>query len=701
MNIRRFLIGAPIVTSLILVSAYFWVPTYEDQTLGNPDRLTQFVTASIGDAALLNPVISSDAASSQISSQVFEGLIDYDENLQWRGRVAQSWQISENAYFYINDQQPTRAWGKLDAAELVAKLSAALRAAPDLFDHVTSVDLQPARSFDEPFEFRQGSETRSVLLRARAPARVHLALSRVDQMLFDHLSSFLGEDYFHSFHPLDHVRTDDKIDPDRLAQMAVQMLPAIAHNPVIEFRLRPGVRFHDGRELTAADVKFTYEAIVNPKNLSPRIPDYEPVQAVDIIDPYTVRITYKRLYSPALGSWSMGILPAHLLNNRALKAEATRRGMDPSQFSLRQSEFNRRPVGCGPFVFDTWKSDQYIRLNRFEGYWEGAPNYHQYVMRIIPDPLTQEMEFYAGTIDDYAVQPHQVARLKADKRFQNFSATAFGYTYIGYNLRRPPFDDVRVRRALGMAIDTQKIIDHVLYGQAEPITGPFPKQTDFYNHDVKALPYNSAGALELLRQAGWQRQADGYLYKDGKRMAFTLITNNGNPLRKAIAAIAQDAWKKLGIQVETDLLEWSVFVEKRINQLDFDALILGWSMGIDPDLYQIWHSSQTHPFQLNFVGYSDPRADDLIIKIRQEYDHQRQVEYCHQLHALIAEAQPYTFLYVSRTTALLDKRIVRLVSGKGEPPLYKKIEPTKSGSYTFYFNQWIKLPHPPVLNDQG
>jgi ABC-type transport system substrate-binding protein len=184
-------------------------------------------------------------------------------------------------------------------------------------------------------------------------------------------------------------------------------------------------------------------------------------------------------------------------------------------------------------------------------------------------------------------------------------------------------------------------------------------------------------------------------------LAFTLITNNGNALRKAILAIAQDAWKKIGIQVETDLLEWSVFIQKRVNQLDFDALVLGWSMGIDPDLFQIWHSSQSGPFQLNFVGFANPKADDLILKIRQEYDHHRQVDYCHQLHRIIAAEQPYTFLYISRWTALLDKRIVRAVAESDGRTVYKPIVPTKTGGYTYHFNQWIKLNRPPEFAVDG
>jgi ABC-type transport system substrate-binding protein len=131
--------------------------------------------------------------------------------------------------------------------------------------------------------------------------------------------------------------------------------------------------------------------------------------------------------------------------------------------------------------------------------------------------------------------------------------------------------------------------------------------------------------------------------------------------------------------------------------MDFDALVLGWSMGIDPDLYQIWHSSQINPNQLNFVSFKNKEADDLIVKIRQEYNHDRQVQYCHRLHEIIAYEQPYTFLYVSKWTAILDKRIViREVDDTAEI-VYKKITPTQTGNYSFYFNKWIKLAEMPEL----
>ena len=707
MTTKRILILAPLVLTLILIQSYLWVPTYEQQARGNPNRLNEFINASIGDATILNPILSAESASSEIEGRVFEGLIDRDEDLRFRGRLATGWKINEEAFFYVNETAAVGGLGQLDARQVVELLENSKKkqnlsppALKKTLDNIKSISLIPRHAYAVERTNKDPQVSKSaaqIKINVAAPARIKLVLDAVDQDLFANLGHLLGENYFASFNGEKYLSADPPIESGLMSLFAAELLPATEHNPIIEFNLRQNVAFHDGHIFDAQDVKFTYDAIMNPKNLSPRIADYEPVKEVQVVDLLTVRIIYKRLYSPAIGTWAMGILPEHLLNAEALRKEALLLGKDPETFSMRQSAFNRNPVGCGPFVFREWKSDQFIVLDRFDGYWEGPPNYKKYVFRVIPDLLTQEMEFYAGTIDSYGVQPHQVKRLKEDPRFQSFSGPSFGYTYIGYNMRRQPFDDRRVRQALSMAIDLNKIIKFVLYDQGEPITGPFVKQTDYYNHQVKPITYDPQGALSLLAEAGWKQNAEGWLEKNGQRLQFTLITNSGNDIRKAILAIAQDSWKQIGIDVRTDLLEWSVFIQERVNKLDFDALVLGWSMGIDPDLYQIWHSSQTGPHQLNFVGFKNKEADDLIVKIRQEYNHDRQVQYCHRLHQIIAHEQPYTFLYVGRWTAILDKRIViREVDDRGNT-VYKKITPTKTGSYTFYFNKWIKLAAVPEL----
>jgi len=713
-TIRKILIIVPILVIVFLLQSYFWVPTYEEQSQGNPDRLKEYISASIGDAAILNPILSADSASSTIEGLVFEGLIDYDENLRFRGRLATSWEIHEEAFFCINEDAYVPNTGKIEPGGVLRLLQQARREVgsfnPQMrksFGNIREISLVPAREYvvtqrEKAEETAKGAgKEREVKIRVRSPARIRLVLDNVDQFLFESLSGILGKDYFKTFNAQRYAQFDPAVDPKKKSEYASEALPATEHNPIIVFHLRPGVKFHDGHPFEAKDVRFTYEAIMNPKNISPRLADYEPVKEVEAVDPLTVRVVYKRLYSPALGTWQMGILPEHLLNDKLLRKEAAESGKKLEKFSMRDSAFNRHPVGCGPFVFKEWKPDQFIKTNRYSHYWEGPPNYSQYFFRIIPDPLTQEMEFYAGTVDAYDVRPHQVERFKHDPNYQSFSGLAFGYTYIGYNQRREPFNDRRVRTALGMAIDVNKIIRYVLFGQGEQITGPFPKQTDYYDAAVKPLPYDPQGALKLLEEAGWKRNKEGWLEKNGKRLQFTLITNNGNDLRKAILTVAQDEWRKIGIDVRTDLLEWAVFIQERVDKADFDALVLGWSMGIEPDLFQTWHSSQTHPFQLNFVGFKNDEADDLIVKIRQEYDHERQAAYCHQLHELIAREQPYTFLYVTKWTAVLDKRIVIKETNAEGRVVYKKITPTKTGNYMFYFNKWIKLPQVPTFASEG
>jgi ABC-type transport system substrate-binding protein len=527
----------------------------------------------------------------------------------------------------------------------------------------------------------------------RQPPRIRFTLREVDQDFFAGLDGVLGG-YVKRLSALDPGRFVTAPDGALARTVGAQRVPATEPNPVIVFRLRRGVKFHDGAEVTSKDVRFTYETIMDPRNLSPRVPDFEPVKRVETPDPYTVRVTYKELFQPGFGSWGMGILPEHLLNRDRLTAEARAAGKDPRTFGVRQSGFNRRPIGSGPFRFADWKTDVSIRLVRFEGYFDGPPAFREYLIRIIPDTLTTELAFYAGTADAYAAQPHQVARLRDDPRFHTTQRLGLGYSYIGYNMRRPLFQDARVRRALGMAIDVNEIIRYALYGQGEQITGPYPRQLQWYDPSVKPLPYDPDGAARLLAEAGWTRNADGILEKDGTPLAFTLITNSGNEERQAIMVIAQNAWRRLGVKVETLSLEWAVFINQRIDKADFDACVLGWAMDLDADLYQIFHSSQTGHFQLNFVGYQNPRADELMVRIRREYSEPRQVEMARELHRLIAADQPYTFLYVRRVLALMDAKVVRMVPGPDGQPRYLPFVPDKLGRLSYHFNEWIKTPTP-------
>ena len=690
MTTKKVLLYIPLVLIFFLIQSFFWVPTYDKQATGNPARLVKYVQGSSGDAQILNPILSADTSSSTINDLVFDGLIDLDKDLKYRPRLAESWMQYEEVYLAINT-----SWF-LSGGQLEKNV----RNWPDLLAKGLSENKQWSenlQNIEVVSEETLGGEIENIAYTLKQPPRLKFTLKNIDQDFFTPIKKFLGKDYFTTFPYSRFIVAKDASQQNNLAKQYGKILQVTEHNPVIIFDLRNDVVFHDGHPFDSGDVLFTYNSIINPNGTSPRKSDYEPVKFATLLGPHRIKFTYKRLFSPAFGSWSMGILPEHLLNKKKLQEEAKERGRDPEKFIMRDSNFGRHPIGTGAFEFVEWKSDEFIRLKHNESYWDGAPEYEEYVMRIIPDVLTQEMEFYAGAIDNYSVQPHQVARFSKENKFQSFSSIGYFYSYIGYNIRNPLFADAETRTALGMAIDIDPIIKYLLYGEGERVTGPYPKITEWYDPNVKPLPYNPEGALRILNSKGWKKNADGWLEKDGKVFEFNLISNSGNAIRKNILTIVQESWRKIGVKCNTQLFEWAVFLKDFVNTLKYDALVLGWSMGIDPDLYQIWHSSQAGPKQLNFVGYKNAEADRLISRIRKEYDRSKQVGMARELHRIIARDQPYTFLYVAKSTQVLDKKIAMVEKDENGKETYVKIYPTKDGRIQYYFNKWKKLATTPEL----
>ncbi len=708
MLIKKILIWTPILLVAILLQSFFWVPTYDDQATGNPKRLLRYIEATTGDARILNPILSADSASSDINERVFDGLLDLDDQLRLRPRLAKSWKQYEEAYLIWNPRwkHPDIKTPKQLARQLIRHLNMnkswrsnlkkveVIRG--DTLDGQIEVPELDAKG--KPVLEKGEPKKRSVDYRIDSPLVINFTLKTIDQDFFKPIQKFLGPEYFDTFPYQDFIRAKKNSDQSQLETQYQELLQVTEHNPVIIFDLKENVRFHDGHVFDSGDVLFTYESIMDPSNLSPRRSDYEPVKKAEALDKHRIKFTYKRLFSPAINAWTMGILPEHLLNKDALEKEAEAKGLSGKEgaaFTLQDTKFNRNPVGTGPFRFVEWQSDELIRLKRNQDYWDGPPEFEEFVMRVIPDALTRELEFYAGAVDNYDVEPYQVKRLGNDPRYQSFSTVGFNYSYIGYNLRKPLFKDPEVRRALGMALDVEKIIKYVIYEQGERVTGPYPKITDWYDPSVKPLPYDPEGAIAILNRLGWEKNADGWLEKEGKEFEFNLITNNGNSSRKAILTVVQNQWRKIGIKCNTQLFEWAVFLKDFVNSMKFDALILGWSMGTDPDLFQLWHSSQTGPRQLNFVGFENEKADELIVRIRQEYNHDKQIKMAHQLHALIAKEQPYTFLYVGKAARLLDKKLVIVDRELDGTESYRKITPVKGGNIRYFFNQWRKLPTAP------
>jgi len=414
----------------------------------------------------------------------------------------------------------------------------------------------------------------------------------------------------------------------------------------ITFHLRRGVKWHDGAPFTSHDVLYTYRVIIDPKTPTAYAEDFKQIKNLSAPDDLTVRVTYDKPFAPALASWGTAILPAHLLEGR----------------DITKSPLARRPVGTGPYRFKEWIAGQKIVLESNHDYFEGRPWIDRYIYRIIPDTSTMYMELKAGAVDLMGLTPVQYARQTTGtgftSRFNKYRYPSSGYVYMGYNLRHPLFTDKRVRQALTAAINKEELIHGVLFGMGQKAVGPIVPGRWAYNPNVKDIPYDPRHAAELLALAGWkEKNSDGILMKDGKPFSFTILTNQGNQQRLLTAQIIQQRLRFVGIDVKIRIVEWATFLKEFVDKGNFEVVMLGWSTSQDPDMYDIWHSSKTNPGELNFIGFKNAEVDRLLVEGRSTFDIEKRKKAYFRIQEILADEQPYTFLYVPDALPVVSSRI--------------------------------------------
>lgn len=414
----------------------------------------------------------------------------------------------------------------------------------------------------------------------------------------------------------------------------------------ITFHLRRGVKWHDGFPFTSHDVIYTYHVIIDPKTPTAYSEDFKQVESVSALDDYTVRVTYAAPFAPALASWGASILPAHLLEGR----------------DITSSPLARKPVGTGPYRFREWVAGQKIVLDANPDYFEGPPYISRYIYRIIPDMSTMYMELKAGSIDLMSLTPVQYARQTASasfvSRFNKYRYPSSSYVYMGYNLRHPLFGDKRIRQAVAAAINKDELIQGVLFGMGRKAHGPIVPSRWAYNPHVRDIAFNPQRAAQLLAQAGWrEKNANGILVKDGKPFSFTILTNQGNQQRLLTAQIIQQRLRFVGIDVKIRVVEWATFLKEFVDKGNFEVVMLGWSTSPDPDLYDVWHSSKTKPGELNFIGFRNAEVDRLLVEGRSTFDSEKRRHAYFRIQEILADEQPYTFLYVPDALPVVSSRI--------------------------------------------
>jgi peptide/nickel transport system substrate-binding protein len=417
----------------------------------------------------------------------------------------------------------------------------------------------------------------------------------------------------------------------------------------ITFRLRKGVKWHDGAPFTSADVMFTYKRMIDPRTPTAYGEDFKQVKRADAPDPHTFVVEYARPFAPALASWGMHVLPKHLLENYP---------------DISKSPLNKKPVGTGPYRFVEWKTGEKVVFDASPDYFEGKPYIARVITRVIPDQAPMFLELKAGGVDIMTLTPPQYVRqtetAEFRKSFNKYKYTASGYTYLGFRLSHPFFTDKRVRQAIAHAADKKALIDGVLLGLGREATGPYKPGTWAYNPNVRKYPHDPVRAKALLAEAGW-KEKDGVLVKDGQPFEFTVLTNAGNDARAKTAAILQQNLAEVGIRMKIRTVEWAAFINEFIDKRKFDSVILGWNITPDPDQFDIWHSSKTGPKELNHVGFANPEVDRLLDEGRSTFDIEKRKKAYFRIQEILAEEQPYVFLYVPEALPVVSNRFRGIV----------------------------------------
>jgi peptide/nickel transport system substrate-binding protein len=484
------------------------------------------------------------------------------------------------------------------------------------------------------------------------------------------------------------------LDNETLDQRPViaTALPEISEDKLTyTFRLRTDATYSDGKPVVAEDVVFGLKAIKHPEVLAPHTRNYYmSVRDAVAVDTHTVRFDLRERYflnDLVLGGLSP--LPRHyydpegLLDGISVADLDAYEGLDSARkerakrFAERfNTGFHRNPLGPGAYALEQSERDyvtgQRIVLRHRDDFWApgdahaGDGYVDRVVYRIVNDMEAALVAFKGGELDLFGLTPLQHRRPDTNNetflaRAEKKELTSPSYSYIGWNGTRPQFKDVRVRQALRCFVDTRSMIEKILFGLGEPVESPIFVRRPEYNWSLPLHEFDPAKGKALLAEAGWtDSDGDGLLDNDvaGARtpLRFEILINSGNTTRKAVGLTVIDELKRAGIDASVRELDWSIFLNK-VKSFDYDAVILGWQMGVTPpDAYQIWHSSQAVEGGSNHVGYKNPEVDRILEEYRLEFDPAKRKALYDRFQAILWRDQPYAFLFMTKAIMSWDRR---------------------------------------------
>lgn len=437
-------------------------------------------------------------------------------------------------------------------------------------------------------------------------------------------------------------------DPARFVPRLAERWDASPDGLVYTFTVRDGVRWHDGAPLTADDVLFTFDLVMDPKGRSAHVRSaWANLTSWTRLDARTIRFTFAKPYFLTLDAFAATpILPKHVFGGGDAFANAA----------------NRRPVGTGPFRFASWESgDKRLVLERNAAYWGERAHVERVVFRFIEDRTVSARVMARGEADVLLTYtPEQWLRAADDAAFvsKNWLVRDYaegGFTYIGWNEQRPLFADRRVRAALARLVDRDYVERRLLKGlYADHACALYFAGPDC-DPSHKPPPYDPAGARRLLDEAGWSdHDGDGLRDKDGVPLRFTFTYPNGSTLAEQVGILLRDELARSGIEVRLQRLEWATFLG-RLRRGELEATSLAWGGGVRVDPTSQWHSGPEGG--RNWLGFSNPEADSLLDAARGELDDERRHALFREFGRVLSREAPDVWLGTGPTLGAINKRV--------------------------------------------
>jgi peptide/nickel transport system substrate-binding protein len=398
------------------------------------------------------------------------------------------------------------------------------------------------------------------------------------------------------------------------------------------FHLNEDVKWHDGEDFTADDVKFTIEAIQNPDNESEIASNYEDVTDITVADENTVAFTLNEKNVAFLEYMTIGILPKHLLEGKDMQTD----------------EFFHAPVGTGPYKLQEWDEGQSITLVKNEDYYKGAPNINRIVFKIVPDDNAKALQLKSGELDMAKITPKDAQNFTNDELYKVYDMKTADYRGIMYNFNNEFWQkNADVIPGINYGIDRQAMVDSVLLGEGVVAYGPL--QRNKYNDDtVEQYNYDPKKAKEIIEAAGWTLGSDGIYEKDGEKLSFTINVMEGDQVRADLAAIASQQLKEIGVDAKSQ-------VQSEIDWANQEAFLIGWGSPFDADdhTYKVFGTDKGS----NYNAYSNADVDKYLTEARQTDDDAARKEAYANFQKALADDPAYTFFCYVDVDYVVNKEI--------------------------------------------